>query len=73
MADNLRLTHSESLRHPIQEGKVSPEIEVHKLAHKIPRTPRTTSPSTEIPLWKVDPIIDGLDSQQSKSQQESKG
>lgn len=73
MANNLRLTHSESLWHPIQEGKVSLEIEVHKLAHKILRTPRTTSPSTEIPLGKVDPIIDGLDSQQSKSHQESKG
>jgi len=74
MANNLRLTHSESLWHPVQKSEVSPEIEVHKFSHKILTRPLwTASPSTEIPLWKVDSIIDGLDSQKSKSQQEGKG
>lgn len=74
MANNLRLTHSESLRHPVQESEISSEIEVHKFSHKIPtRPPWTASISTDIPLWKVDSIIDGLDSQKSKSQQEGKG
>lgn len=73
MVNNLSLTHSESLWHPIEEGEVSPEIEVHKFAHKVPRAPCWAASSTvDVPLGKVDSVIDGLDSQKSKCQQESK-
>ena len=73
MVNDLGLTHPESLWHPIEEGEVSLEIEVHKFPNKVPCAPWAGSPTTDVALWEVDPVIDGLDSQQSKSQQESKG
>lgn len=72
MIDNLTLTHFHSLGHPVEESEVSPEIEIHKLAHKISTSPGAASSSTDIPFWKVNSVVDGLDSKQSKSQQESK-
>ena len=72
MVDNLSLTHPHSLWHPVQEGKVSREIEVDKFGDKVPRAPWASSVSTDVPLGKVDPVIEGLDSEESKGQQEGK-
>lgn len=72
MLNYLFLAHPQRLRHPIEEGQVSPEIEVDKLAHNVPGSPWALPPPTDIPLWEVDPVIDGLNSQQSKRQQEGK-
>ena len=36
MADDFSLTHLHSLRHPTEEGEISPEIEIDEFAHKIP-------------------------------------
>lgn len=72
MVDDLRLTHPHGLRHPVQEGEVSPEVEIHKLAHKVPRPPWTCPLPIDVPFGKVNPVIDGLDSEQSKGQKECK-
>ncbi len=72
MVDNLSLTHPHSLWHPVQEGKVRREIEVDKFGDKVPRAPWASSISTDVPLGKVDPVIEGLDSEESKGQQEGK-
>ena len=72
MVDNLNLSHSQGLRHPVQESEVSPAIEVDKLAHKIARTSSWAGPlATEVPFGKVDPVIHRLNSQKSKGQKKS--
>ena len=43
MIDKLRLRHLESLRHPVQELQVSPEVKVDKALHKGATTGRTAS------------------------------
>lgn len=68
MVNNLILTHSHGLRHPVQEGEVSLEIEVDEFAHEISRTPWACSPSIDVPFGKVNSVIDGLNSEQSKGQ-----
>ena len=72
MVDKLALTHLQSLRHPIQESKISLEIEVDKLGHKISTPPWACSSSIDIPFWEVNSVVNRLNSQQSKSQQECK-
>lgn len=66
MVDNLSLSHPHSLWHPVQEGKISLDIEVDKFGHKVPMPPWATSFSTDVPLGKVNSVIDGLDSKESK-------
>jgi hypothetical protein len=73
MAYNLSLTPPHSLRHPVQESKISHDIEVDKFAHIIPGTPWAGSFPLNVPFGKVDPVIDGLDSEDSKGQQKGKG
>lgn len=73
MVDKLGLTHLQSLRHPVQESKISLEIEVDELCHKIPTPSWACSLSIDIPFWEINSVINWLNSQQSKSQQERKG
>lgn len=73
MAYNLSLTPPHSLRHPVQESKVSLDIEVDKFGHIISGAPWAGSFSINVPFGKVDPIIEGLDSEESKGQQKGKG
>lgn len=71
MTNNLGLAHLESLRHPVQEGEISPEIEVDEFGHhEIGRPSGTPSPSTDVPFGEVDSVVDGLDSEHRESQQE---
>ena len=72
MGDDFSLTHLHSLRHPTEEGEISPEIEIYKFAHKVPRLPWTSPSPTNVPFGKVHSIIDGLNSEKSKGQQERK-
>lgn len=72
MVDNLRLTHLQSLRHPTQESKISSKIKVDNFANEIPTPPWATSFAINIPFRKVNSVIDGLNPQQSKGQQECK-
>lgn len=72
MTNNLRLIHLQSLRHPIEESQISLEIEIHKLSNKIPSVPWTIPLPINVPLWKINSVIDRLNPQQSKSQQERK-
>lgn len=72
MIDNLRLSHLQSLRHPVQESKIRLEFQINELAHKVPRPPGAASSPIDVPLGKVNSVIDGLNSQQSKSQQKCK-
>lgn len=74
MVDNLCLSHSQGLRHPIQESEVSPAIEIDKLAHKVARASSWAgSLTTEVPFGKVHPVIHRLNSEKSKGQKESYG
>lgn len=72
MLNDLFLAHPQRLRHPIEEGQIRLEIEVDEFAHNVPGSPCVLPPPTDIPLWEVDPVIDGLNPQQSKRQQEGK-
>jgi len=67
MIDNLCFGHLQGLRHPIQESKVSLDIEVDKFAHKVTSPSWVAPSSTNVPLRKVNSVIDGLDSEESKS------
>lgn len=72
MVNDLSFTHPQGLRHPVQESQVSPKIEIDKLAHKIPRAPRAGSGSRDVPFREIDPVVDGLNPEESKGQQEGK-
>ena len=67
MVDNLSFSHPHSLWHPVQEGKISLDIEVDKFGYEVPIPPWATSFSFDVPLGKVNSVIDGLDSKESKS------
>lgn len=73
MSDNLRLGHLQSLGHPVEEGKVCLEIEVNKFSNKVASWGGASPPSKNVPLGKVNPVIDGLNPEQSKGKQERKG
>lgn len=73
MSDNLRLAHLQSLGHPVEEGKVSLEIEVNKFGNKVASSAGASPPSKNVPFGKVNPVIDGLNPEQSKGKQERKG
>lgn len=65
MLNKLLLGHHESLRHPIQESQISPQIKINKLAHTV--CAPGTGPSTgDIPFWKVNSVIDWLNPEQSE-------
>lgn len=72
MLNDLSFTHPQSLRHPVQESEVSPKIEIDQLAHKIRRAPWAGSSSTDVPFREIDPVVDGLNPEESKGQQEGK-
>jgi hypothetical protein len=63
MVDNLCFAHLQGLRHPVQESQVSLDIEVDQFAHKVTSPSWAAPSSTNVPLWKVNSVIDGLDSQ----------
>ncbi|GMP52684.1 hypothetical protein CsSME_00018403 [Camellia sinensis var. sinensis] len=71
MVDDFGLTHLKSLRHPVEEGNVSPAIEINKLSHKVPVLGTGSAP-TNVQLGKVNSVIDGLNPKKSKGQQEGK-
>lgn len=73
MANDLSLTHPHSLRHPVQESKISLDIEVDEFGDEVPGAPRAGSFPGDVPFGKIDPVIDGLDSEESKGQQKGKG
>nr|GMD74712.1 hypothetical protein Iba_chr13aCG7910 [Ipomoea batatas] len=53
MSDNLRLAHLQSLGHPVEEGKVSLEIEVNKFGNKVASSAGASPPSKNVPFGKV--------------------
>lgn len=73
MIDEFRLTHLQSLRHPVEESKVGPQIEIDEFAHEVARMSGTGPAPSNVPFGKVDSVINGLDSEKSKGQEESKG
>lgn len=73
MVDEFGFTHLQSLRHPVEESQVSPQIEIDEFAHEVSRVSRTSPAPSNVPFGKVDSVIDGLDSEKSEGQEESKG
>ncbi|GER30297.1 hypothetical protein STAS_06245 [Striga asiatica] len=73
MTNNLRLAHLQSLRHPVEKTQISPEIQIHKFAHKTTTTvPRAAPFSSQIPFRKINSVIYWLNPQQRKCKQERK-
>lgn len=66
MVDDFRLRHIQSLRHPVQEGEISSKIEINKFAHKVSAPSGAASSAIDVPFWEIDPVIERLDSENSK-------
>lgn len=67
--DNLRLSHSHGLRHPVQERQVRLEIQIDEFAHQVPSAPGASPLAIDVPFGKVNSVIYRLYSQQSEGQQ----
>lgn len=73
MGNNLGLTHPRGLGHPVQESEVSPDVEVDEFAHEVPRPPRAGPRPTHVPFREVDPVVNGLDSEEREGEEEGDG
>lgn len=73
MVDDLGLGHLQGLGHPVEEGKVSGEVEIYELADEVPPPAGARPCPSEVPFGEVNPVVDWLNSEQSEGQKESKG
>ncbi|RWW38611.1 hypothetical protein BHE74_00056209 [Ensete ventricosum] len=71
--DNLRLAHPERPGHPVEEREVSAQVEIDELADPTAAHPGAVAAAGDVPFGEIDTIIDGLNPQYSKQDEEGEG
>lgn len=73
MLDNLRLAHPERPGHPVEEREVSAQVEIDELADPTAAHPGAVAAAGDVPFGEVDTVIDGLNPQDGKQDEEGEG
>ncbi|RWW30633.1 hypothetical protein GW17_00004781 [Ensete ventricosum] len=71
--DNLRLAHPERPGHPVEEREVSAQVEIDELADPTAAHPGAVAAAGDVPFGEIDTVIDGLNPQYSKQDEEGEG